>query len=124
MARLSTLACTSVGGTRPVRTAATNSASEPASCSGPVPGTAGTGTPSVVCATGSWSPSQTAVPSVPLTRQAPFHEVSRPELHQLPVKPNRVPSANAATTWAAASPANQLHGGLNDSQLIHTGSPP
>ena len=70
MARLITFLCTSVDGTVPARKAATNSASEPAISSGPVPGTAGTGSPSAVCAAGSWTPSHNAVPSAPLIRQA------------------------------------------------------
>ena len=62
------------------------------------------------------------MPASPLIRQLPFHDVSRPGLHQLPVYPNRVPSANVANAWAAASPAYQLQLGLNDSAVIHTGS--
>src|SRR5829696_9706727 len=124
MARLITFLCTSPYGTLPLRSAATNSAKEPAIPSGPVPTTAAIGVPSALSAIGAWSPSQSAVPSAPLIRQLPFHDVSRPGLHQLPLNTNRVPSANSAFASAAASPAYQLQLGLNDSQEIDTGSLP
>jgi hypothetical protein len=56
------------------------------------------------------------VPPAPLIRQLPFQDVSRPELHQLPVNTNRAPSAKSMATSAAASPAYQLQLGLKDSQ--------
>jgi hypothetical protein len=124
IATLITLECTSDCGTVELRTASTNSASEPAISSGSSASTAGSGSPEASSATGGWSPSQIAVPAEPTARQRPFQEVSRPGAHQLQVKANRVPSANVNSAEAAALPSNQLQSGLYDSQYTETGSAP
>ena len=124
IARLKTLLCTSPEGMRPVRTASTNSAREPAISSGSVPGSATMTVPSAAWAAGAPSPSQVAEPPAPLTRQLPFQEVSSPGLHQLPLKLNTAPPTNSKVTCAVASPANQLQLGLADVQNTATGSLP
>ncbi len=89
IARLITLPCTSPCGRSPVRSARTMARSEPAistptdsAAAGSAGGPTGA---SGISLFGTGSPSQSAVPCAPLTRQDPFHDVSAPGLHQLPV---------------------------------------
>ncbi len=69
-------------GSTPLRSAATNSASAPA-ISSPAPG--GTSAaPSRLEVTRS-TPSHVALPPAPTARHSPFHDVSSPSAHQLPL---------------------------------------
>ena len=118
IARLRMLSWHSPGGTLPVRTAATKSASAPSrpmkrsgSRGGPGAGLAAL-TPSASARGAAPSPSQVAAPRSPTARQAPVHEVRNPSPAQLPVNAKRSPPSIRNTACAAAGPAYQLHGGL------------
>src|SRR6478736_7833558 len=105
-------------GSAPVRNAAVNSRSDPAM---PSPGAAEAASPEAAPAAtpsaarsapsppastvGASSPSHSTEPCSADSRQAPFHDVSAPGLHQLPVKTKRAPPSNSNAAVAAASPA-------------------